>query len=249
VTPRLSLLVPFRDADGSRTPAMEWVVARWRHYWPEAELIMGTDDGVDPFNKSMAVNDAASRATGRTLAILDADTWMDPAIFEGALVKVEAGIAPWCRPASYALRLRRDVSERLLRLKPTEPLPRIVTAYAETSSPVVGFLWIVPRAGFERMGGMDERIRGWGGEDSAFTIAADKVLGRHRAFRGTLICLWHPRPRDERQMRVWEGQDRRLDEEFKAELIKQYRRASGSAGMLAVLAAAGGPLRAGWASS
>ena len=240
---RLSILVPFRDADGARTPAMEWIVARWRHYWPDAEIILGTDDGVDPFNKSMAVNDAATRATGDTLAILDADTWMDPPLFDSALRKVETRIAPWCQPARSALRLRRDVSERLLRIPPSQPLPRIVSAYAETSGPTVGFLWIVPRLGFERMGGMDERIRGWGGEDSMFVIAADKVIGHRRSFSGTLISLWHPRPRDATGQRIWPGQDRSLEVALKSALIKQYRLASGASGMLRVLAEAGGPLR------
>jgi len=242
---RLSIVIPFRDAEGVRTPAKEWIVNRWRYYWPDAEIIEGTDDGIDPFNKSAAVNDAASRATGDMLAILDADTWMEPESFGQALQKVEQGFAAWGRP-SQAFRLKRDFSERLMRLKPADRLPPILSSYAETSSPVVGFLWIVPRAGFEKMGGMDERIRGWGGEDTAFTIAADKVIGRHRTFTGVggrVMCLWHPRPRDEHRSRIWVGQDRSLSEGYKAELLKQYRRASGSAGMLRVLADAGGPFR------
>ena len=240
---RLSILVPFRDADGARTPAMEWVVARWRYYWPEAEIILGTDDGTDPFNKSMAVNDAASRATGDHLCILDADVWMDPVLFDAALRKVEDGICAWAQPARWAYRLRRDISERLIKIRPSQPLPRIVSAYAETSSPVVGFIWIVPRLGFEKMGGMDERVRGWGGEDSMFCIAADKVLGHRRSFSGQIISLWHPRPRDREGQRIWIGQDRSREEGFKSALIKQYRSASGAAGMLRVLAEAGGPLR------
>jgi len=107
----------------------------------------------------------------------------------------------------------------------------------------VGFLWVLPRASFEIMGGMDERWRGWGGEDSAFTIAADKVLGVHRSMAINVISLWHPRPRDERSQRIWPGQDRLAEEAEKQELIKRYRQASGRAAMLAVLSEGGGPLR------
>lgn len=239
---RLSILIPFRDADGTRIAAKEWIVARWRHYWPDAEIIEGTDDGIDPFNKSMAVNDAASRAVGDTLIILDADTWVDPEGLELCLQKVEGGLAAWGRPR-HAFRLKREFSERLMRIRPDQPLPTILGSYAETSTPAVGFLWMVPRAGFEKLGGMDERIRGWGGEDSAFTIAADKVIGHHRSFSGMpVVSLWHPRPRDLRQQRVWPGQDR-LAEGYKIELLRQYRMASGPQGMLRVLAEAGGPFR------
>jgi hypothetical protein len=237
----LSVVVPFRDADGTRTSAMQWVRARWQHHWPEAEFIVAPDDGVDPFNKPMAVNNAAIQATGDLLAIMDADVWIDPGMLQLVIDKLENGVCAWAKPARWAFRMKQDFSERLMRIPPHHQLPPISARDAETHSPVVGFLWLVPRLGFERMGGMDERWRGWGGEDTSFSLALDKVLGHHRTFSASLICLWHPRPRQGSE-RIWPGQDR-TQEHYKQDLIKEYRRASGAAGMLEVLAQGGGVYR------
>ena len=224
---KLSILIPFRDADGTRTPAKEWIVKRWAHFYPDAEIIEAPDDGVDPFNKSMAVNDAARQATGDVFAILDADTWVDPPHVERSLSLIEKGI-PWVIPARRNLRLNRTISEKLLRLDPTGPLPPLRSQDADTAmGPVVGFLWIIPRKNWEIIGGMDERIRGWGGEDTAFTRAMDVIVGYHRKLNGTVVCLWHDRPRDRKRNRVWVGQDR-TQEQYKQALIGAYFKAGRS---------------------
>ena len=54
----LSLIIPFRDDDGSRTAVKEWIVARWTHFLPDAEIIVQGDDGGTPFSKTLAVNRA-----------------------------------------------------------------------------------------------------------------------------------------------------------------------------------------------
>jgi hypothetical protein len=232
---RLSILIPFRDADGTRTRAKEWIVRRWAHFWPEAEIIEASDDGLDPFNKSLAVNKAAAQATGDVLAIVDADTWIDPQWIERGLDAIEYKRKPWVIPAHSALRLKQDVSEKLMALDPTGPLPPIGIRDAESGRAiVVGFLWMVPRSHFH---GMDERIRGWGGEDTMFTQSMNVMHGVPRRFSGTLICLWHPRPRDNRGQRIWPGQDRAAERELKAGLAKQYRAARTPSSMLTLVQA------------
>lgn len=233
---KLSILVPFRDAEGVRTPAKEWIVRRWAHFWPEAEIIEAPDDGVDPFNKSMAVNAAARQATGDVYAVLDADTWIDPVWMHRSLRLIEAGV-PWVIPARRSLRLKKEISEQLLALDPTGPLPTITASHAEGGiCPVVGFLWVIARSGFEAVGGMDERIRGWGGEDTLFTLAMDRVVGRHHRLNGAVMSLWHPRPRDADGKRVWVGQGRRRDTEHSKEaLARAYGAAKSRASMLKVL--------------
>lgn len=233
---KLSILVPFRDADGTRTRGKDWILRRWAHFYPEAEIIVASDDGIDPFNKSMAVNNAAKQATGDMFAILDADTWIDPQFMARALSLVEQGV-PWVIPARRSMRLKQDISEKIMALPPEGPLFAINVSHAEGGiAPVVGFLWVVSRAGFEQIGGMDERIRGWGGEDTAFTMAMDRVVGKHHRLPGTVICLWHPRPRDQDHKRVWVGQGRRRDtEQDKEALHARYANAKSRTSMLAVL--------------
>ena len=231
---KLSILVPFRDADQTRTPAKNWILRRWAHFYPDAEIIVAADDGVDPFNKSMAVNNAARQATGDVYAILDADTWIDTHFMEKGLSLIERNVVPWVIPARRSLRLRKDVSLRLMALDPRGDLPAIRAADAEQSGPVVGFLWLVNRKGFEAIGGMDERIRGWGGEDTMFTWAMDRVVGPHRKLNGTVMSLWHARPRDSRRQRIWVGQDRSM-EQVKEGLARAYSAARNREAMLRVL--------------
>src|SRR4029077_3598730 len=55
----VSILVPFRDADGQRTAAWNFV-RRWlERVYPEAEIVVASDDGEDPFHKTLALNRAA----------------------------------------------------------------------------------------------------------------------------------------------------------------------------------------------
>src|SRR5690606_23286876 len=82
---KVSLCIPFRDATGERTPQMEWIVARWRHHWPDAEVIIRPDDGRGPFSKSVALQSCAAAATGDVLILLDADTWCDVPTIQHAI--------------------------------------------------------------------------------------------------------------------------------------------------------------------
>jgi hypothetical protein len=223
---KLSFLIPFRDADGTRTRAKDWIVARWQHFYPDAEFVIESDDGVDPFNKSMAVNNAAKQATGDMFAILDADTWVDLEWMERAVIAVSKD--GWTRPARH-MRLQRGISDRLLALPPHSKLPTFATRDSESYGPTVGFLWVISAKAWWDMAwhdergrrGMDERIRGWGGEDSAFTMAARAIVGPHRKLGGMVISLWHARPRQGGQ-RIWMNQDRTTEQD-KNQLLLRYR--------------------------
>lgn len=220
---KLSFLIPFRDSDGTRTAGHQWLLKRWQHFYPEAEFCIAPDDGIDPFNKSLAVNNAAQLATGDIYIVLDADTWVEPKWMEEALERISKGI-PWVIPVNKNLRLRKEPSEKIMAGDPTGPLPAIPSQWIETRGPVVGFCHIMPRAAFEAVGGYDERIRGWGGEDTSFTWAMDIVNGKHRKLHGIAMCLWHDRPRDGRKFRIWHGQDR-SQEANKKLVVGNYNRA------------------------
>jgi hypothetical protein len=230
---KLSFLVPFRDVDGTRTRAKDWILARWKHFYPDAEFCLAPDDGVDPFNKSLAVNTAAKQATGDVFVILDADTWIDLSWMEKGLQQL--GRYPWVIPARKSYRLTQEASEAILRLPASGEMPRLVNrrTVVEQTGPVVGFIHIVPRQGFEMIAGMDERYRGWGGEDSSFVRALDVVWGRHIQLPGSVISLWHARPRGAGG-RIWEGQtaDHYI---HRSELAKRYSLARTKAQMLALM--------------
>lgn len=203
---KLSFIIPYRDADGTRERAKDWIVARWQHFYPDAEFCIAPDDGVDPFNKSMAVNTAAKQATGDVFVILDADTWIDNEWMDKAFHQLGRRNYRWVIPARKSYRLTRSASDEILALDPAAELPRLINkrTMVEQSGSVVGFCHIVPREGFEMVGGMDERFRGWGGEDSCFVRALDVVYGPHTQLPGVVVSLWHSRPRA--KGRYWVGQ-------------------------------------------
>ena len=48
-----------------------------------------------------------------------------------------------------------------------------------------------PRA-WDSLGGQDERFTGWGNEDTAFSLVADRLQRCHLRVHGTIYHLWHP---------------------------------------------------------
>lgn len=238
---KLSFLIPFRDADGTRTQPKDWILARWQHHYPEAEFIVEPDDGVDPFNKSLAVNAAAKKATGDVFAILDADTWIEQRWMTEGLGQIER-TGRWVIPARRSLRLTRDFSDTVMQTQPHEDLPPIINrrSTVEQAGLVAGFLHLVPRKAFEAVGGMDERFRGWGGEDTSFMRALDVVHGKHIQGHGVVVSLWHERPRQ--HGRIWLGQTAEHNQR-RVELGHRYTVAGfRKERMIALLAEPGGPL-------
>lgn len=69
----ISLLVPFRPNTEYRQMVWEWLEQYYRYQLPRAEIIVGTDDGKDPFCKTMAFNNAFAFSRGDVIVLLDAD--------------------------------------------------------------------------------------------------------------------------------------------------------------------------------
>lgn len=93
---------------------------------------------------------------------------------------------------------------------------------------------IMPREAFITVGGMDERFRGWGGEDRAFLMALDHLWGPHQNLPGQILHLWHPRiiagegvdTKGKRaEVRAWTGQKELRSNDW---LSKMYDSAAGN---------------------
>jgi hypothetical protein len=78
-----------------------------------------------------------------------------------------------------------------------------VTDYRPSPS-TAAMVVVVSREGFERVGGMDPRFRGWGAEDVAFGLACGALLGLTKIILGESYALYHKRPRKDGK-RVWEN--------------------------------------------
>lgn len=201
----ISALVPLRDAGGYRTRIWEVVRARLELEAPDVEIVVAEDDGVDPFNKCMAINTAARQASGDVLYILDSDTYVAaPYVYEAARLLADGG---WTRPWHRKVKLSERQTLKILEQ------PTWDGTYDRKLRPDrINSYWAAPpllitREMFDEAGGMDERYRGYGGEDNAFAMTLRRLgYGLCKRVPGEALHLWHPRRGDYGADR-WDGQD------------------------------------------
>ena len=234
----LSILTPFRADGTERQEIWNWLSAFYEWRLPEAQFIVGTDDGT-PFSKTCAVNNAAQYASGDVFVILDADCWIDPRVITEAAHKIRVARANhkrrWYVPYRSLWRLTREASREILEENPlwmpppgdwtTEDADDIDNCDESGIGHNFGALiQIMPREAFFEVGGMEPRCRGWGADDIAFVMALDTLYARHRTLDEDVFTFHHT-PRGRRHHRQWEGQDQ---EDPNGRLGERYRRAWGN---------------------
>lgn len=217
----ISFLVAFRD-DGERAPLWDLIRAKLETTYPDDEIVVACDDGIDPFHKTLALNRAAAAAAGDVLCVWDADTWLDPASVLHGAAQVAAG--GWAKPWSSKLKLNEAATRHVLGLGPSwdgtlnhRPFGAPENHNTYWAGPPI----LVHRAAWEAVGGNDERFRGWGSEDESFALSLKVVVGApsHAGRRGMALHLWHPR-RGKSGSDLWVGQD---SSQENAELGRRYR--------------------------
>lgn len=233
---KVSVLVAFRDDSSERFRERLWdfVRARMASEHPDFEIVEASDDGADPFHKTLALNRAAARATGEIFYICDSDTWVPPAQVNAALEGLDDQPLRWWRPWKRKVKLNELDTAKVLALGDSwdGTIPDGWIRSAENRNTY----WAAPpllvhRDVFEGVGGLDERFRGWGQEDDAFAEALKALYGPPKAVQGACVHLWHPRigksGRD-----LWPGQ-----EAFgpNLELAAEYKRAARRPGAMRAL--------------
>jgi predicted glycosyltransferase involved in capsule biosynthesis len=200
----ISVIVPYKAADEYREKNWSWIKRRYEILMPNAEICIGNYDG-EPFCKSAAINNAAQTATRDIFLIADADIVFDlDQIREavGALDKYT-----WVIPYTFLYYLPPEATRELHKRDPSVIMKDIdYTGYLKTRciSEKDGWEWggginIVRRRHFEKVGGFDERFKGWGGEDDAFQKVLDAVCGPHIRVEATMWHLYHPLASKENQ--------------------------------------------------
>jgi hypothetical protein len=181
---RPAIMVPRRADGGIRDRRWEEARKRWESFgWP---IHVGYhDDG--PFNAAAARNAAAAQSSEWDVAVfVDADTIViDPApVIKAVAVANQTGhmVRPWNR---YWM-LDEAGTERFLTTG-----KRPAATRGLRSGQANGGVNVVPRVLWDKVGGYDERFRGWGSEDTAFHLAC-RVLGGYRELAGEVYHLWHP---------------------------------------------------------
>lgn len=243
----ISILIPFRSSDkySRQTQNFKWLKKYWKHQLPGAQIIVGVDPDLDrTFSKSVAVNDAASRATGDILAIVDADGYIsaETVLFCANEIRRarEDGHRLWYVPYNRFYRLMDEASQRVLDSNPKHPympsfIPKmrdIQTIFASGHGHWYGaMIQILPREAYDIVGGWDERFRGWGGEDHSIMRATDTLYWRHKIIKGPVFHLWHPMLSKEGtdtwvewSKRLWDNQEKSGNN---STLAARYSKANG----------------------
>lgn len=196
--PKAHLVIPAGVAgDEWRERALAFVVEHYRTHHADLfdEITYGTSG--EPWSKGAAVRaavDEISPAGRDVLVIADADSYVtNPAILADAVELVSVGRKQWVTPHRSVFRLKQAETERLY----SDPTRRarvrqvVRTPYI---GPIGGGITVLSAEAFERVGGIDERFEGWGGEDVAFGWMLETLVGPHTRLAGNLVHLWHPHP-------------------------------------------------------
>lgn len=185
-----SILVPYRSDGSYRDFSWNWIKNRWERLLPEYPIYTGDRVGGKEFQRAASCNQAASQSNTDVYIFADCDTTTDPEWVREAVEQVGSGEIPWALYL-HCHKLDRESTSRVLKSATREPLPPYGTE-ASSSGVEWGGIIIVPRRGFEEVGGFDERFTVWGAHDVCFALSMDTIWGKHSRFDSTIYHLWHP---------------------------------------------------------
>lgn len=234
------ILVGRRRDNGRRDDLWAYAKGRWIGAldWP---ITTGYHETDEPFSLSRASNIAARAAADEKLGF----RW-DVALYVGAdwivadvaQARQACDLAEATRSLVFAhdetVVLSEAATDRILDGDPLESVWRTegCSWHTNTFSGVMA----IPRVLWDRVGGFDERLVGWGFDDLCF-MEACMALGGTERVPGVLAHLWHPQ--------VWEQREGSPTHGANMVLWERYKAARGDrTAMLALLAEPGGPLGA-----
>ncbi|MGH8041980.1 MAG: galactosyltransferase-related protein [Rudaea sp.] len=216
---KISYILTWRDGEGSQRRDNLLAVLAWLARYPQFEPILVEQDvaprlsGVLPhpgcthlfaynpgaFNKSWGLNVGFRHSQQAWLAFADADIVLGDALLETAehLGRGYQTIKP------YRRLLDLDEAESThVRAGEFDWLPQRTDAATPNREGVgeticfAGGVFLIARAAFVRIGGWDERFRGWGGEDDAMSYRLERSrVPAIELDQRPALHLAHPRPR------------------------------------------------------
>ncbi|MGE5582411.1 MAG: glycosyltransferase family 2 protein [Bacillota bacterium] len=187
---KLSVLIPFKPDNGRRDLNMEYVRQRYQKLMPELELVICLDYS-EPFCKGKAVNEAAKKATGEIFIVVDADVIFEPELIRK--IDLYMHVHHWLQPFKVCYLLSQTASDQVMEQGPAAKITfgpnQAEAAEIVEAGPLMN---VMTRECFEAVGGFDERFKGWGWEDIAFSRSLDTICGNHFRMDETIYHLWHP---------------------------------------------------------
>lgn len=186
----IPVLVPWRTDHSDRERI--WQLLR-EHYWSGLpyRIVEGScDDG--PFNRSQAINHAATSAGEWDLVIIaDADSFVPVGQLTGAIRTAQATGSVVIAHSRWIDVHPDEVDQVLNEGWIAHRDGRAIWHYTVSS------MLVVPRSAFDAVNGFDERFSGWGCEDQAFMRAVKVLHGEPQRIEGTVWHLAHDRPHED----------------------------------------------------
>lgn len=183
----VAVLVPRRADDGRRDEIWGWVSARWEREHPDWPLTEGHHEEDGPFNRAVAVNQAAREAGAWDVAVIaDSDSFVGREQLDQA-VDACARTGQMTLAFDRFAYLSRKMSDLVLAGYTGDWTTGVEFSLQGTCSSTV----VVTRAVWDEAEGFDEGFVGWGGEDIAFSHKAQTFGGGLQRIPGFVWHLWH----------------------------------------------------------
>ena len=188
---KIVAIVPYRPS-ADRKPAWGWVRAYLENQCNEIVL---ADCKSEKFNRSQAINNAFRKIAGMypddtIIVIADADCVVTTARCQDSCREAMAS-SKLVIPHDSVCRMTPEQSAEILGKYSPVAGPRGTWFRNNRIHPSVSGLITIRKDMFERVNGFDEQFVDWGGEDNAFKIACDKLLGESIRLGGPLFHFWH----------------------------------------------------------
>lgn len=244
----LSYVMTYRESGSHDRRENLLAVLRWLRQWPDVQVIVVEQDTVPrldylelgsglarfaynpgAFNKAWGLNVAARFAHAPLLAIGDADVIAPDAL--PAAVELCRNVAA-VKPYKTIVDLTPEQTARvragewsLLPERSPDALPN-----REGQGEYVVFaggLFLIQREWLLRLGGFDERFRGWGGEDDAMTQKLQRAGAQLAESGGSAppaLHLWHPRSAETTFAQPHYADNCRLLDDYRAYSDAEFRR-------------------------
>lgn len=182
------------DTGGFRRLNWEANRARWEKLLPEIPIFEGHHEEEGPFSLAKASNRAAALAGDWEMAVYTGADFM-----VGDAKQVHTAIAKSEKSGMLTLAFDHTV---MLYEWPSQyirdggdPLPTMGDVYPNAFTGVMA----VPRSLWDRVGGFEQRLLGWGWDDQAFWASCWAIGGGFDRVKGYIHHLWHPRSRSDNE--------------------------------------------------
>ena len=222
----VDFVIPFWGDDPHRTASFKYLLSMLDKWFSDMDPPWVAHTGpYDALSRSESRNTLARQGTGEIIVFIDADSIPDPHALFDSIGNVMT-TKHWLFPFSTYYNLTEKGSEDFMASPPwKEWRPEDGYEYEyvfpgpdpHDRPAAVGGSLVIHRDAWEKSGGYDERFKGWGGEDRAFALVLETLVGDSFRYPAPIYHLWHPAPESDRfQNTNWD---------YNRQLLERYQEA------------------------